>query len=190
MFKITITKQGIQTHGAKFPTQAEADVWIADNVANNSWGFPERWVKQSDLTLLGLSPANSVAVEERTTELGSALYFKFPSDYTVEVSDATAEVLAEQEEQESVEAFALVEVLKNKIRTINLRKLKANTWDNAKWAQFKNDANINSARLSINDASLKDAKAAIQAVSTDFYTAEEKADIIALIDAHTTKWGY
>jgi hypothetical protein len=40
MFKVKIIKNGIQTHGAEFKTQAEADAWIAEGTAQQWWGKP------------------------------------------------------------------------------------------------------------------------------------------------------
>jgi hypothetical protein len=40
MLRVKIIKNGIQTHGAQFNTQAEADAWIAEGSKQQWWGKP------------------------------------------------------------------------------------------------------------------------------------------------------
>lgn len=48
--KIEISNIKGKSYKAKFETQEKADAWIADNIANNSWGKKERWEKYTDQT--------------------------------------------------------------------------------------------------------------------------------------------
>lgn len=93
MFKIKITKQGIQTHGARFPTQAEADAWIAGEVANNSWGKPERWLTEQEAQRLGLE----LSLQTRDLGTGIIEYF-YAAEYTITVEDITARVALEAQQ--------------------------------------------------------------------------------------------
>lgn len=116
MFKVTITKNGVITNQAQFPTEAEANAWLAQEVANKSFGKPERWVtdQQEDV---------SQAVETRVTELQpeqsvgydadgvitresrpaiSLTEYLLPAEYTVEVTDITAQDAQEQINQEAL----------------------------------------------------------------------------------------
>jgi hypothetical protein len=40
MIRVKIIKNGVQTHGAQFNTQAEADAWIAEGSKQQWWGKP------------------------------------------------------------------------------------------------------------------------------------------------------
>jgi hypothetical protein len=78
---------GIQTHGAQMedPTQ-----WIADGVAGNWWGLPER---------------------PELDEMGEPTGVILPAEYTVEIEDITAEhalkqvILKRRAEYPSAEEF-------------------------------------------------------------------------------------
>jgi hypothetical protein len=51
MLKVKIIKNGIQTHGAQFSTQAEADAWIAEGTKQQWWGDPAEFeVQIEDIT--------------------------------------------------------------------------------------------------------------------------------------------
>lgn len=78
MKKVIIKKQGFQTHGAEMedPTQ-----WIADCIAQNLWGLPER---------------------EELNEMGEPTGVILPAEYTIEIEDITSEV-----EQQKANAEAL-----------------------------------------------------------------------------------
>lgn len=73
--------------------------WIAQEVANNSWGLPDRWLQDSPLNPLSdeeKAKATDTRVVEDVTE-----YF-FPAEYTIEIEDITAQL-----EQEKANAEAL-----------------------------------------------------------------------------------
>jgi len=75
---------------AKFKTQLEADEWIADNTSNDSWGKKERWEKYTDQT-------NCLEIVD-VEFFGKVEYqnCKLPVEYTIEITDITAEVEAEE----------------------------------------------------------------------------------------------
>lgn len=73
--------------------------WIAQEVANNSWGLPDRWLPDSPLNPLSdeeKAKATDTRVVDEVTE-----YF-FPAEYTIEIEDITAQL-----EQEKANAEAL-----------------------------------------------------------------------------------
>lgn len=188
MIRVKIFKNAVQTHGADFSSLLEAQAWIDENVASNAWGKPERWIKQSDIPVLGENLSESTEFEERTTELGSSLYFKFPAQYTVETSDITAEVTAQEELQESEEAINVGVAIIAKVRTINKLKLRNTIWDAATFnALLINPTMANIERACWN-GSLSTAKALVQSLDNTYYTNEEKQIIIDMINAHLTKW--
>jgi hypothetical protein len=90
MQKVIIKKQGIQTHGAQFETLIEAQSWIDSCVANNSWGLPER-------PEVALNP--TTGLEEPTGVI-------LPAEYTIEITDITAQVAQEKVNAESLAYLA------------------------------------------------------------------------------------
>lgn len=55
MINIKILKDSVQTHGAKFETQAEADAWVALQESKpRAWGHKkDRWLSEEDLLAEG-----------------------------------------------------------------------------------------------------------------------------------------
>lgn len=79
MKKVTIKNlEGIQTHGAEME---DPTAWIAECVASNAWGFPER---------------------PEIGEDGEPTGVMLPAEYTIEIEDITARVA-----QEAINAEAL-----------------------------------------------------------------------------------
>jgi FAD/FMN-containing dehydrogenase len=94
MIKINIKKQDIITNSATFLTQEEADTWLAECIANESFGKPEHTIEVTPRSV----DENGVVTE--------ATYELIPSEYTVEVVDVTAE-LALQKESDEAKAYLL-----------------------------------------------------------------------------------
>ena len=78
--------------------------WVADCIASNAWGKPERWVLHKDEPMAeGYDEAD--VLEERIVDgLDGASHkeVKLKVEYTVEIEDISAQV-----EQESINAEAL-----------------------------------------------------------------------------------
>jgi hypothetical protein len=108
MIKVKIIKNGIQTHGAQFNTQAEAQAWIAEGTAQEWWGKPaytEVIPAKKELQEVILSPEvldedgniitpaikemQEIVVQEETT-------IEHPAEFEVQIEDITAEVEAQR----------------------------------------------------------------------------------------------
>jgi hypothetical protein len=105
MFRVKIIKNGIQTHGAQFNTQAEADAWIAEGSARQWWGKPAytevvqpRITEQQEVVITPevrdedgnvITPAvtemQEIVVQEEVT-------IEHPAEFEVQIEDVTAEV--------------------------------------------------------------------------------------------------
>lgn len=71
MFKTTTSKG----HKAFHETLEQADEWISQCVANNSWGFPDRWLHETDGT--------HTKTREIVGEIESHTEYFFPAEYTI-----------------------------------------------------------------------------------------------------------
>jgi hypothetical protein len=87
MIKINIKKQDIITNSATFPSQEEADTWLASCEANESFGKPEHTIEITPRSV----DENGVVTE--------ATYETIPSEYLVEILDVTAQVEQEKVNQ-------------------------------------------------------------------------------------------
>jgi len=83
MIKVTILKENVMTNQGTFKTQEEAEAWIAEGVANNWWGLPER---------------------QELDEMGMETEVTLPAEYEIVTEDMTVQLalLAEQEEAKAL----------------------------------------------------------------------------------------
>lgn len=123
MYRVNIKKENIITNQADFQTEEMANTWIAEHVANNSFGKAEHQVEISPRTLINhaaieaieyqapidavldesgveVSPAipEVLAVEgiEAYVEIVEAIYETVPAEYVIEIEDITAEIAARE----------------------------------------------------------------------------------------------
>ena len=77
---------GIQTHGAEME---DPTAWIAECVAGNVWGKPERWVLHKDEPMAEAYDEADVLEEKVEVSLDgiSVKYVKLRSEYTIEIID-------------------------------------------------------------------------------------------------------
>ena len=101
---------GQQTHGAEM---LDPTAWIAEGVANNWWGKPERWVPHKDEggeydeadvldeRIVEVSPAIDAVVNDANEIVQEAIpaktrkEVKLRAEYTVEIIDISAQVALE-----------------------------------------------------------------------------------------------
>lgn len=88
MIKVSIFKNGKQTHGASFSTQEEANAWIdlCKNKPSKPWGLPER-----------------PELDEQGNPTGNIL----PSEYEIQIEDISIQI--EQEKQKEAAKKLLAE---------------------------------------------------------------------------------
>lgn len=117
-------------------------------------------------------------------ELGEPTGITLPAEYTIEIVDISAEIAAQNSKLESIEALNLGMDIMADIRVLNKAKIAAQTLDFAALLADQTVANIERALF---NGSLDTAKTLINGLQS-FYSAEEKAPIVAKIDAHLAKW--
>lgn len=102
MKKITIkNKDGIAGWGAQME---DPTAWIAECVAANAWGKPERWVLHKDEPMAEAYDDADVLEEETRQDIDGSeqKWVKLKAEYTIEIEDITAQVA-----QEAINAEAL-----------------------------------------------------------------------------------
>lgn len=102
MKKVTIKNlAGVQTHGAQME---DPTAWIAECVASNAWGLPERIVLHKDEPGAESYDDADVLEEEIRPNLDGSeqKWVKLKAEYTVEIEDITDQVA-----QQAINAEAL-----------------------------------------------------------------------------------
>lgn len=83
MIKVNILKYGTITNSGTFDSQELADAWVNQEIANGSWGMPERWVREEQEDISG-------ALETREIESdvdNSFMEYLLPAQYLIEQED-------------------------------------------------------------------------------------------------------
>jgi hypothetical protein len=162
MFKVSITKNGIQTHGAQIDTLIEAQSWVDECVAYNCWGLPER---------------------PELNELGEPTGNILPAEYTIEITDITAQVEEETLKAKSKLAINLGGDILAEIRHLNVSK----NLSQLAFLALIDDLELAKIERLLWLGSFETAKAYVNVYSGSSYTAEEKTYILSMIDSAILK---
>ena len=93
MIKVNILKNNEITNSASFATQELADSWLAQEIANNSFGKSDRW-----LSFLG-EPDQGYT---NTRQVENITEYFYPSEYSIQITDISSQILAQQESEEAL----------------------------------------------------------------------------------------
>lgn len=103
MFKISIIKNAQVTNSAQFPTQEEADAWLARHEEMGTFGTPAYTAQQQ----VEIFPA---VIDEEGNEISPAQFetqdFQIPATYTVEITDISAQLTQEATNASALQVLA------------------------------------------------------------------------------------
>lgn len=119
MKRVLVTKSGVVTNKAEFATQELVDAWLVQEEANKSFGKQARWVSEDRIQLEGEDIALSDQMMIEPIMGKDVKLYHFPAQYSVEIVDVTAEVLAAKKLSDRTKKRAFGEALIDKISTIN-----------------------------------------------------------------------
>lgn len=182
MFKIEIKTEGTVTNHAEFATEALCFKWMQEQ----KFELTERKILRADALKRGLNLTGKTPLFEEYLGVEHVFYM-FPAPQTYTIANIDGEIQAQNEEKESAESLALVANLKTKIRALNKRKIKTGVWTAETFNAFIASPLIAQAERALNQASLGGYLSLIPQ-ATAFYTAEEIAEIAALVNQHVQKW--
>lgn len=114
MFKIEITKNNIVTNTAQFATELEAQAWLDAESANGSFGKIQREVREISEGVLENNEdiSLSISVREEVDLMGNVIKIHtLPAEFTSEITDITASVLAQKESVEALEYLKATDYL-------------------------------------------------------------------------------
>jgi len=118
MKKIVIKRKNEVVAGAE---KLDPTDWIADCIASNVWGLPERWILASqphdpsdviESEVREITPAVEATVDEQGNELSPATdaiteeWVKLRAEYTVEIEDISAQLEQERINKEALDYLA------------------------------------------------------------------------------------
>ena len=179
MLKVVIKKNGIESAGAQFETQAEADAWLQKGKAGRWWGKPAGFYPLSQLSESELAQEISRITEN---EMGPLMepQIEIPSQYSFEITDITQELAAKQLEQEGLNRQALGASIIAKVWAINESKQISPEQFNA----ILNDESLARIERLLWTGSLKTAKLLISNLDATYFTLEEKQSILNLLETY------
>lgn len=170
--------------------------WIDQQISKNSWGKPERWIHEMYLESLNENINDSIdtreiedfpAIEEVLDENNEIIQpyiparthieYKFPCQYTIEVTDCTEEVQKERLVQEGIKRQNLGAQIIAKVFSINESKELTIEQFNA----IMSDSTLERIERLLWTGSLRTAKLLIQSLDTIYYTTDEKNQILEML---------
>ncbi len=190
MKKVSIinNKNGKQFVG-EFATQELADAWIAQERANQSWGKVSRWLPEDKLEgeLIENALANELRGEapvEGNPDLRKTWY-QFPDEFTVTVTDITAEVATRNLVNYSAKAQSFGSLILADVFALN----DAKALSSAQFDAVLADATLAKIERCLWQGSLVKAKELINTLDETFFSTAEKSAIVSKIDAFLTANG-
>lgn len=185
MLKAKIIQNSVVKNEAEFSNEAQIDIW------KTQFDLIPKQVYDFDLYKFGFDKDNmppEIAFEEVTSVDGATFkIYTIPPSCAIEIEDITVEFQQRQEQQESVESFALVNELKSYIRWLNKKKIREGIWTNETFVAFLTSSAIAQAERALNQASWSTYKGLVLSAAA-FYTAGEMAFIIGKVERHEQKW--
>ena len=114
MFKIEIKSNDVLTNYAEFATETEAQTWLSIESANGSFGKIQREVREISEGILENNEdiSLSMSVREETDLMGNVVKIHtLSAEFTSEITDITAQVLAQKESAEALVYLASTDFL-------------------------------------------------------------------------------
>lgn len=178
MIRIQIKKDGIVGWYLDFQNQEEADAFkeIALTRGEAPWGKHERWIGPD---IEGQYPEDiSQAIESREVQVidKTIIEYKLPAEYVIEQVDITQELELEKRKQAAMAAQAKGAEIIAYVTAIN--DSKAITIEQVQALLM--DPMLQEIQQLLWVGALQTAKKLIEAYNNPFYTADEKANILAM----------
>lgn len=205
MFKVSIVNKisGSVTHEGKFLSEEEIESWITACEKDRAWGNVDRWIESSLLSeeqilsaenarkivLVEAVEAQEEVADEETGEIiqekvepvseQSFVEYFFSKEYEIQIVDITAANQLEQKiaqgllnQKRGSEAIA-------KIYALNEIKFSNGSLTQEAFLSFMSDPTVAMIERLLRGGALESAVALINTLSEEYFSAEEKAQVIA-----------
>lgn len=181
MLKIDILKNNVITNSAQFGTQSEADTWLSSESANGSFGKTERWVEEKNV--LDGKEDMAVQLEKRTVtsiDGQSVVEYRFAPEFTIQQSDITDEVLKNDKLSLRIEKQAIGALVIAIATEINDSK----NYNQLELQNILSDKQLLAIERLAWSGSLVLLKASILGYEGNYYTEEDKLELLVPINKH------
>lgn len=189
MVKVSIASNvGTNTWGGQFPDQTTANSWIAQGQTANWWGKPVRTLTADEsgnvVDVDGSTPNLSLATSTNTatdTNGVTVNTYNMPADYTITLTDISAQILTEQMIQKGLQAQQIGATCMAQVYAINEAKLAAGTITTANFEAILADTTLQQIERMLWNGSLASALAMLNTYTSPYYTFSDIATVTAII---------
>lgn len=180
MIQVTVTtSQSSAMWGQILPDQATADSWIAEQIAANSWGRPDRQVASNDPEMDNEDLSKSTGTETSA----NVLYYIFPADYTIVQTDISAQVAQQEAIAKGLAAQQVGAQAIAQVYAINDAKFAAGTLNAQDFQAILADTTLQMIERLLWSGSLSTAKSLIQTLNSPYFSSDDIASVVAILDA-------
>lgn len=170
---------------------------LQNNVVTNSWfssvhdqtyyepcfGKPDRWVAQANGGTPGEDENLADDVREVTILGKTVTEHHFPAQFAIRSTDITAKLAAQQALDNGIRAQAVGATAIAQVYALNEAKFTAGTLTAQNFQTILADTTLQMIERLLSNGSLKTAKAMIQGYSSQFFTSQDIASVVAILDA-------
>lgn len=169
----------VETHSGIFQTEQDALNWVEETKQTGAFGRYNRWYHASELT----DEEKATAIETIVLD-GVITNYRLPDDFTVTLIDISLQVLKEERALKGKKNQDFGASVIAQVYGINQAKILDGTFDNTTLQALLTNATLAQVERFLFNGSIETAKALIQTLDNTFYTNDEKAFIIGLIDEY------
>lgn len=182
-----INKNNVITNQADFENLIEANNWIAFHQSAGSFGKSVRELTLQECLSQGENIAEAISTREVASGPSTITLYTFAADYEIEIIDVEAEYEDLKRIQYGLAAQNFGMLILAKVQAINEKKIEQDLLTAEQFGLILSDETMARIERCLQNGSLKTAKSLINSLSTIFFSAEDKAKIIAEIDAFLIK---
>lgn len=180
-------KNNVITHQADFETLTQANAWISEHQYSGAWGKNVRELSQQECLAQGENIANAISSRQVVVGQQEITMYTFEADFEIEIIDVEGEYDDLKRIQYGLAAQNLGMLILAKVQAINEKKIELDQLSAEQFGLILADETMARIERCLQNGSLKTAKSLINSLSTIFFSAEDKAKIIAEIDAFLIK---
>lgn len=188
MFRVKVlNKNNVITNQGDFKTLQEANNWISANQNTGAWGKPVRELSAKECADQGEDIELAISSREVVQAGITITLYTFEADFEIEIINVEAEYEDLKRIQYGLAAQNLGMLILAKVQAINEKKIELDQLSAEQFGLILADETMARIERCLQNGSLKTAKSLINSLSTIFFSAEDKAKIIAEIDAFLIK---
>lgn len=180
MIRVLVTNNvTAKKYSSDFQAQGDADTWINLCVSTNSWGKPERWIADRDLSLKGEDKSRADESKPAGGPDEEMMLYHFPCEYSITQSDVSEEYAKSAEIQKALKCQSVGCEVLAMVKVINLKK----SLSDEQLMAALTDPTLTMIERLLWLGSLVKARALIQGYSGAHFSSEDIAQLLEIIDS-------